>query len=116
MWVSKMYKSPIEVIAQGVQTMVENNVYKVVESCGINVNKDELLKALQYDRNQYAKGYEDGFKEAMQRLTKMAEFVDIDREGDFVSTDFDELKIHYTVADAIKYLSEIITKEMESDD
>lgn len=58
-----MYKSPIEVISQGVKISVENDIYKAVESYGINVDKDELIKALQYDRNQYNKGYADGYSD-----------------------------------------------------
>lgn len=27
--------------------------------CGVNVDKEELLKALKYDREQYEKGYRD---------------------------------------------------------
>jgi hypothetical protein len=58
-----MYKSPIEMLTQGFNLQVENGVYKAVESYGINVDKDELIKALQYDRNQYNKGYADGYSE-----------------------------------------------------
>ena len=29
----------------------------------INVNKEELIKALKYDRDQYEKGYDDGYDE-----------------------------------------------------
>lgn len=35
-------------------------VLKTVIDCGINADKDELLKALEYDRGQYEKGYADG--------------------------------------------------------
>lgn len=43
----------------------------VLESCvkvGCHVDKDELEKALRYDRGQYEKGYEDGKNEAEQAL------------------------------------------------
>jgi hypothetical protein len=56
-----MYKSPIEVLSQGLKLEIEKGVYKAVENYGINVDKDELIKALQYDRNQYTKGYADGY-------------------------------------------------------
>ena len=32
---------------------------RAVQSYGINVDKDELIRALQYDREQYYKGYAD---------------------------------------------------------
>ena len=54
-----MWESPIEIIKTDIQTRYEENVMQAVLSCGINVNKEELIKALQYDRQQYKKGYED---------------------------------------------------------
>lgn len=64
------YKSPIEII-QGIQEKLnydfENKVHKAVMECNINVNKDELFKALKYDREQYDKGYRDGFLEGRKK-------------------------------------------------
>ena len=54
-----MYESPIEIIQGEVTTKFENDIYSAVQEYGIVVDKDELIKALQYDRNQYAKGYSD---------------------------------------------------------
>lgn len=56
------YESPIELIVNELQTQMEGDVLKAVQNYGINVNKEELLKALDYDRDQYRKGYEDGRK------------------------------------------------------
>ena len=56
-----MYESPIGVIYGEITTSIENEIYKAVQDVGILVNKEELLKALQYDRDQYDKGYLDGF-------------------------------------------------------
>ena len=42
----------------------------ILESCvkvGCHVDKDELEKALRYDRGQYEKGYEDGKHDAVVR-------------------------------------------------
>ncbi len=50
------------------ETDVTNNILTVTAEYGINVNKDELIKALQYDRNQYNKGYVDGAKDFAKRL------------------------------------------------
>ena len=41
------------------QVKMEGEILKAVQNVGVNVDKDELLKALQYDRNQYQKGYDD---------------------------------------------------------
>jgi len=59
-----MYESPIEMI-QGIineQMKQEEDryVYEIEQQVGFNINKDELIKALQYDRDQYNKGYSDG--------------------------------------------------------
>ena len=38
----------------------ENMIFKAIQECSVSVDKDELLKALKYDRDQYRKGYRDG--------------------------------------------------------
>ena len=62
-----MYKPPIEIVMKEVfQKMnedFENSVFKAVQKVGINVDKEELLKALIYDRGQYDEGYEDAMNE-----------------------------------------------------
>ena len=54
-----MYKSPIEVITEQINMQIENEVYKAVGNVGINIDREELLSALDYDRGQYTKGYKD---------------------------------------------------------
>ena len=67
-----MYKSPIEImqLSDGFyrqQEDVQNKaVYSTVLKYGINVDKEELLKALKYDRGQYKKGYDDGFADGIK--------------------------------------------------
>lgn len=62
-----MYKPPIEMVMEEVfQKMdedFENSIFKAIQKVGINVDKEELLKALIYDRGQYDKGYEDAMNE-----------------------------------------------------
>ena len=55
-----MYQSPIEIITKKMLTQLEDNVFKAIQNYGIVVDKEELIKALQYDRDQYEKGYADG--------------------------------------------------------
>ena len=55
-----MYESPISVWIGKLETQVVDEATKAVQSCHITINKDELVKALQYDRDQYQKGFEDG--------------------------------------------------------
>lgn len=42
-----------------IQAGIEDAVYNAVQRVGINVDKDELMKALAYDRRQYEKGMRD---------------------------------------------------------
>lgn len=63
-----MYNSPIEMILGEMQMQQEGEVLKAVQRVGVNVDKEELLKALQYDRGQYVKGYNDGIKEFAEEL------------------------------------------------
>ena len=60
----RMYESPIEKIFGDIQEQInkqdEDNIMMTVNrSIGYEVNKEELLKALRYDRDQYEKGYQD---------------------------------------------------------
>ena len=55
-----MYQSPIEVICNDIKYRFEEDVYKAIQNVDIKVNKDELIKALLYDRDQYNKGFYDG--------------------------------------------------------
>ena len=60
-----MYVSPIHVnytepFVETLKDKFDNAVLRAVQKVGIEVDKDELLKALQYDRGQYEKGYSDG--------------------------------------------------------
>ena len=63
-----MYESPVNKILGEMQTTYENNCIKAVQSYGFDVNKEELTKALAYDRNQYEKGYIDGYLEAFTKI------------------------------------------------
>lgn len=73
-----MYESPIEKIYGEIQTQMvqedENMVMKAIRKVGINVDKGELIKALQYDRNQYTEGYKDGKNEVIEKIR--AEIID----------------------------------------
>ena len=55
-----MYESPIQIIYGEVQMQLEDGIMKAVQSYDIQIDKDELIKAILYDRDQYNKGYSDG--------------------------------------------------------
>ena len=52
-----MYESPINIITGQIKTNYEDEIFRAVQNVGINVDREELLKALEYDRGQYEKGY-----------------------------------------------------------
>lgn len=72
-----MYKSPITIMQGKIQTDLEDGILKAVQKVDINVDKEELLTALRFDRDQYDKGYTDGEKETTEKI-----FKDIIREID----------------------------------
>ena len=67
----QMYKSPIDILVSDIQHQIaeqqDEEIYKAVVSVGINVDKEELIRALAYDRHQYMKGHMDGVAEATPR-------------------------------------------------
>ena len=63
------YESPIKAIETKMQFEFEGELMRAVKSLGFDVDKDELLRALQYDREQYAKGYLAGRAKDMAFVT-----------------------------------------------
>ena len=55
-----MYKSPVELITKQMNTQIEDYVFKAIQEVVVNIDKEELIRALEYDRGQYDKGYRDG--------------------------------------------------------
>ena len=45
-----MYESPIKIIYGQMQTQLEGDILRAVMSTDIQVDKEELVRALQYDR------------------------------------------------------------------
>ena len=67
-----MYESPIKLyydeIVQQITEQRENELWsKFTTQYQIDCNKDELIKALQYDRDQYEKGYRDAIEDCKKK-------------------------------------------------
>ena len=71
--VEKMWESPINVIQSELMMRYEDGVMKAVRNVGFDVSKEELVKALQYDREQYDKGYKDAIEEFAEQIVKRIE-------------------------------------------
>lgn len=67
------YESPIEMFTEQVSDYwskkTDDLVMKAVMNVGVYVDKDELVKALAYDRDQYEKGFHDGIMANKWTLT-----------------------------------------------
>jgi hypothetical protein len=80
------YESPITIITGQMKYEIENEIYRAVQEVGVSVDKEELIKALLYDREQYVKGYTDGIKDFVYRLKERVknqssmDFEDVDEE------------------------------------
>lgn len=69
-----MYDSPIDLYISDIQNQIvaqqDEQIYQAVVQFVPDVKRDELLKALRYDRGQYDKGYADGKRDAMDELVR----------------------------------------------
>ena len=62
-----MYETPIHIfvkdyiddIVDVIERNKDNMIITAIQKIGIDINKEELIKAMQYDRQQYDKGYAD---------------------------------------------------------
>lgn len=77
-----MYESPINAIITEMQVQTikraEEDIYRAVQNVHVDVDKEELLMALQYDRKQYEKGYNDGIRDFAKKLVEHY-FYDLER-------------------------------------
>ena len=67
-----MYESPINIIISKLCTKLESDCVKSVQRYGFDIDKEELAKALNYDRKQYEKGHTDGYNKAIDDLLEDA--------------------------------------------
>lgn len=60
-----MYESPIKVVQGELETQLEGEILKAVHRVSVVVDRDELIRALRYDREQYQKGFDDAKRDAV---------------------------------------------------
>ena len=56
-----MYDSPIKVMFGQMESQIDNKIMKAIQQIDIEIDKEELVRALQYDRGQYDRGFADGY-------------------------------------------------------
>ena len=75
------YESPINLLTQQISTElnedIEKQIYTAIKTIGVDINKEELIKAINYDRNQYETGYKNGYKKAKEDLKTAIEDVSL---------------------------------------
>lgn len=78
-----VYILPIQAYYAAKEKELEGAVIRAVESVDIHVDREELLKALQYDRGQYQKGYDAGFADGFCETLHVVRCMDcVYRQGD----------------------------------
>lgn len=69
------YKSPISIwlteSQKAFEEQTEKQVYKEIINVGVEVDKEELLKALKYDREQYEKGFKEGANSVIEEFRRI---------------------------------------------
>ena len=118
-----MYNSPITIISQMVdehikeiQKQEETAVMaEITKKIGVDVDKDELIRALNYDRHQYEKGYLDGRvfgrHEVLSKVTRISNSQAIPKErfdycDEKVAADYKELIKKHVCEEIGRYLYE----------
>ena len=65
------YRPPFHVIAQDIEYKLDGEIMRAVANVGIDVDKQEMLAALNRERDQYKIGFRDGYA-AFKRYLRMA--------------------------------------------
>ena len=72
-----MYESPIKLFFPSLEEELcniakkqDDMVFDAVAKVGVTVDKEELLRALRYDRDQYNRGFNDGIIAAADELVR----------------------------------------------
>ena len=65
------YNCPIRILTEDIQTEISKSVedtlfYQLKQTVGFDIDKEELIKALNYDRHQYEEGYQAGKMDSMK--------------------------------------------------
>ena len=87
-----MYEAPIKLIYSGpvykeIIDAQEMQIFQAVQSAVVDVDKEELIKALSYDRDQYEKGFADGIAYKPPVLSKYDQIhqMDIDELAQYLA-------------------------------
>lgn len=108
-----MYENPITKIYGEIQNEIikqdeEHLMYSVNQSVGYQVDKDELIKALQYDREQYIKGYSDCKTEMIDKVKKARR--ELDKLPIYGAKFTDDFRIHLDREEVFSIIDKLIAE------
>lgn len=75
----ELYSPPVTICTQQIVDSVEDDVYKTVIRYGVDVDRNELIRALTYDREQYKQGYHAGVVRTVNLLRAMIQKFEMSR-------------------------------------
>ncbi len=74
------YESPIRIFMQETESEInheiDREVYRRTVKIGVDINKHELMRALESDRMQYAEGYKQGYRAGFEAA--QSEWISVD--------------------------------------
>jgi hypothetical protein len=113
-----MYESPVNLLFQDIERQIvqqqEQTILEAIRKCGVVIDKDELIKAINYDRNQYSKGYKDGVDDVLDKLlaiiAKKREFINNIEEPSYICDGY-SLCLEMIEGQIIKLREEPYTEE-----
>ena len=109
------YKSPVEVIRHEMQMRVENDVMKAIQQHDIYVDKNELIKALEYDRDQYVKGFVDGCKSDVEALCEKIKADAITKFAERLKNYYSHIKGSTHACLAVYHIDQIAQEMLKGD-
>ena len=80
--VSDLFETEAQKLAEATKQHTEDYItFKIEQILDCEVDKEELIKAMQYDRNQYDKGYQDGYLDGVRDgkqilINKLQEYIE----------------------------------------
>ena len=76
------YESPIKIVLGEMQTKMENDIVSTIQSYSVEIDKEELIKLINYDRHEFQKGYIAGMKWVLNKFSRLVEELEAECVGD----------------------------------
>jgi hypothetical protein len=77
MWESPITEAVNEIVGQIEKDKEDATMCSIKQTIGYEVDKEELIKALNYDRQQYEKGYKDAGEDLRAEIKELKKQIEI---------------------------------------